>query len=166
MNQTELIHHAMLGHRAAEDVCRRLFNISQVMDDLMDKDKPVTNEQLFKCFWDCLIELPKNPFYIQHQATLIPMMQVFLVDYRDSVVFERGDDDNREQQQQHARHIAFILRNAIGSVIIHCAYLVGGYEHMVSVSNPVRLMIFNETFSEYEEALCAESQARTLRTQS
>lgn len=165
MNQVEFIHQAMKGNIAAEDFCRKLFNISQIMDDLIDQDNPITNEDIFKCFWDCLIELPKNPFYIQHQATLIPMMQVFLTDYRDSVILERGDYQTSDQNRQ-AKHIAFIIRNSLGSILIHCAYLVGGYEHMTDISNQVRLMIFNESFEEYQEALCAETQARTSKTPS
>ncbi len=164
MNQIDLIQNIMLGNKAAESFCRKLFNVSQLMDDLIDKDKPISDEQIYKCFWDCLIEIPKNPFYIQHAATLIPMMQVFMVDYRDSVILERAENLNRNQDD-HGKNIAFTLRDSIGSIIIHCAYLVGGYEHMTNVSSQVRLMIFDESLTHYKEALCQGTQAQILKTQ-
>ncbi|WP_045405399.1 hypothetical protein [Vibrio jasicida] len=162
MTQIELIDKAVLSDQAAASFCRTLFNVSQVLDDLIDKDKPLSDDEIFKAFWDCLIEVPKNPFYIRNAPTLIPMMQVFLVDYRDSVILERADNLNA-QQNDHGKHIAFVLRDSVGSIITHCAYLVGGYEHMEKISALVRTTIYNESLEQYMEALCQETQAQILK---
>ncbi len=159
MNQVEFIKKAVLGDLAAEDFCRRVFNVSQVLDDLIDKDKPVTDDDIFNSFWECLIEIPKNPFYLKHAPTLVPMMQVFMVDYYDSVVLERAEKVNK-QKNDHGKNIAFTLRDSIGSIITHCAYLVGGYQHMIEMSAEVRLVIFDESLENYKESLCQGAKAK------
>lgn len=153
MNQREFIEHALLGDKAAIDFVVKLFNISQIFDDLIDKDKPVSDEAIFHSYWVCLVELPKNPFYIRHAATLIPMMQIFLVDYRDSVILERKQ---ALIENEHGQNIAFVLRDSIGSIITHCAYLLGGYEHMTSISVQVREVIFDESLEAYKEGLLCQ----------
>ncbi|GAB7221304.1 hypothetical protein VoSk93_05150 [Vibrio owensii] len=153
MNQREFIEHALLGDKAAIDFVVKLFNISQIFDDLIDKDKPVSDEDIFRSYWLCLIELPKNPFYMRHAATLIPMMQIFLVDYRDSVILER---ERALTENEHGKNIAFVLRDSIGSIITHCAYLIGGYEHMANISVQVREVIFDESLEAYKEGLLCQ----------
>ncbi|EGR3070233.1 hypothetical protein DMW20_11770 [Vibrio parahaemolyticus] len=158
MNQIDFIKKAVLGNQAAEDFCRRLFNVSQLLDDLIDKDKPITDDEIFKAFWECLIEIPKNPFYIAHSPTLIPMMQVFMMDYYDSVTLERANNLNM-QNNDHGKNIAFVLRDSIGSIITHCAYLVGGYQHMIEISAQTRMVIFDESLEDYKGGLCPADQA-------
>ncbi|MFM2625739.1 hypothetical protein [Vibrio owensii] len=153
MNQREFIEHALLGDKTAIDFVVKLFNISQIFDDLIDKDKSVSDEDIFRSYWVCLVELPKNPFYVRHAATLIPMMQIFLVDYRDSVILER---ERALKENEHGKNIAFVLRDSIGSIITHCAYLIGGYEHMANISVQVREVIFDESLEAYKEGLLCQ----------
>lgn len=164
VTQQEFIFEAVLGDKAAFAFCQKIFNISQVMDDLVDKDKPVADDLIMKTFWDCLIEVPKNPFYMRHAPTLIPLMQVFLVDYRDSVLLERNEKLD-DEMKDHGKNIAFVLRDSVGSIVTHCAYLVGGYDHMAQIQEKVRLIIFDESLEQYKEGLCQGIPVQTLKTQ-
>ncbi len=166
MTQHEFLNQVLLGNKSAVDFCKILFNVSQVLDDLIDKDKEITDEEIFKSYWLCLIDLPSNPFYIKHAPMLVPLMQAFMVDYRDSVTLERAKNYNA-QNNDHGKNIAFTLRDSIGSVVTHCALMVGGYDHMAAVSAQIRLFIFDESLEDYKEALCQEAaQAPTLKIQS
>lgn len=134
------------NNESAAAFCESLFRISQTLDDLIDKDNPVTDATLIRTFWEALIELPANPFYRQHEPYLRPLMASALQDWRDSACLERTDN-------HHFRSIAFVLRDQLATVLIQCAYLVGGYDWMNQVSVPVRQHIHEDTLGDYMASL-------------
>lgn len=69
-----------------------------------------------------------------------------LQDWRDSVCFERTDS-------HHLRSVAFVLRDQLATLLIQCAYLVGGYQWMSEVSVPVRQHIHEDTLGDYMASL-------------
>lgn len=127
---------------AAVAFCETLFRISQTLDDLIDRDRPVSDEAIISAFWQALIELPANPFYRQHELYLRPLMAGALQDWRDSVALERSHD-------HHQRTLAFVLRDQLTSLVIQCAYLVGGEAWMTQVSVPIRRHFHEDTLSDY-----------------
>lgn len=144
-HETEFLNEALQGRREAVFLCQTLFRLSQVIDDLHDADKPVTKEQIHRMAWEALVELPSNAFYQQHFAALQPLIRGWLADWMDSCLLEQGDD--------HGKHMAFVLRDSIGAVVIHCAYLIGGYDWMRKVAVPVRQHIFEESLEAYMSEL-------------
>ena len=122
--------------------CEQLFRISQVLDDLIDKDKPVSDLAITKAFWLALIELPANPFYRQHEPYLRPLMAAALQDWMDATCLERLGGD-------HGAHLAFVLRDQLTAVVVQCAYLVGGYDWMQSVSVQIRQHFHEDSLGDY-----------------
>lgn len=149
MNRDELeesiIIQALNGNMAAVDFCQRLFRISQTLDDLIDKDREVTGDDIKLAFWDALIELPANLFYRKHFDYLHPIVVASFLDWEDATDLEKGDDNGKD--------IAFVLRDAIGQIIIHCAILIGGRKHARSWSVKIRKHIMNESLTDYKEGL-------------
>jgi len=145
-NEAAFIRGALQNNESAAAFCESLFRISQTLDDLIDKDNPVTDATLIRTFWEALIELPANPFYRQHEPYLRPLMASALQDWRDSACLERTDN-------HHYRSIAFVLRDQLATVLIQCAYLVGGYDWMSQVSVPVRQHIHEDTLGDYMASL-------------
>lgn len=144
-NEAEFIYQALRGQADAIDLCNRLFRASQLFDDLHDGDQAVTKDQVHRLLWDVMVEIPSNPFYQRHFAALQPLIRGMALDWIDSCALERGTE--------HEKSIAFVLRDSIGAIVSHCAYLIGGYDHMRTVSVPVRQHIFEESLTAYRQGL-------------
>lgn len=122
--------------------CEMLFRISQTLDDLIDGDKPVTGDAIYRAFWDAMIEVPANPFYRQHEPALRPLMAAALQDWRDSVCLERHGDN-------HGRTLAFVLRDQLTSLVVQCAGIVGGFEWMQQVAVEIRRHFHEDALADY-----------------
>lgn len=136
-----LLYGALAGDTAAIDLCQRLFRVSQVIDDLVDNDRPVSTKDMRMAFWDMLIEIPANGFYQKHFTYLHPIIAASFLDWNDATALETGT--------MHDRTMAFVLRDTIGQIIIHCALLIGGIHHATKWSIRVRRHIMNETLENY-----------------
>lgn len=135
-NEHAFLNRVLLGNALAVAFCEELFQVSQVWDDLYDEDKEVSKETLNRTFWSTLISLPNNPFYQQYFDVLNPLLQAAIVDWIDSNDLARG---NREQ-----KCAAFVLRDTLSSIVIHCARLVGGWDWMREISVEVREALYDE----------------------
>lgn len=145
-NEHEFLSEVLLGCEPAIAFCQTLAQISQVLDDLVDKDKPVPDIDIVNSYWKALIEIPANPFYRQHEPYLRPLMASSILDWSDSVALER-------EGSSHALRLSFVLRDQLGSIVSHCAYLIGGVGHMNNVSLKVREHVHEDSFDEYESNL-------------
>jgi len=130
------------GQAAPIHFCESLFRVSQTLDDLVDRDKPVTDDAIYLAFWEALIELPANPFYRQHEPFLRPLMAAALQDWRDSVTLERDGE-------HHGRTLAFVLRDQLTSLVVQCAGIVGGFDWMQEVGAEVRRYFHDEYLASY-----------------
>lgn len=144
-DEHEFLKQVLLGNTDAVRFCECLFSVSQVIDDLIDQDKELTARDIERSYWDAMIEIPSNPFYLRHVQTLIPLMQSAFNDWLDANDLEYTDD--------HGKNIAFVLRDSVGNIVCQVAYLVGGFDHMRSVSPMIRLHIHEETLTAYKEGL-------------
>lgn len=141
MNEHEFLNKVLLGHAPAVDYCIVLGSISQAWDDIIDGDKEITANAVNRAFFDALVTLPANPFFIQYRSLLLPVQQAIIFDWFDANQLESGDS--------HDKSIAFILRNSLVTIVVQCAYLVGGYEHAKEVGPEIRRYFFDETLEEY-----------------
>ncbi|MGB0662775.1 MAG: hypothetical protein ACPGMR_03190 [Pontibacterium sp.] len=142
MDERSFLSWALQGDVRAVEMCELLGSMSQVIDDLVDKDKPVTNHQVVRAFWSALIALPANTFYRANEQSLRPMLAVALQDWTDATKLESIDNP-------HAKHLAFVLRDQLTSIVIQSAGIIGGYDWMQEVSMRARLKFHNELFEDY-----------------
>lgn len=145
-SETEFLNTVLRGEQAAVRFCLTLFSISQTLDDLIDKDREATEFEIFSAFWNSLIELPANPFYRQYEPYLRPLMASAMQDWRDSVALERSGSE-------HCKTIAFVLRDQLTSVVVQCAYLVGGQNWAATVGPDIRNYFHDETLGDYINGL-------------
>lgn len=144
-NEEQFLFQVIRDHDAVR-FAQTIFRASQVLDDLYDQDKDVPREIVVRTFWDLLIDLPNNPFYLQHITTITPLLQAMMVDWMDSCVLERTGD-------AHQQTVAYVLRDSVSALTIHCAYLANGYEWMAKISPEVRRFVFDEPIEEYRSKL-------------
>lgn len=141
-NERAFLQQALQDCAPAIAFCETLFRISQTLDDLVDRDRPVSDDALYAAFWQALVELPANPFYRQNELYLRPLMAAALQDWRDSVILERSGD-------RHGQTLAFVLRDQLTSVVVQCAYLIGGPGWMQQVSVDIRRHFHEDSLESY-----------------
>ena len=144
-DEAEFMRLALKGDRSAIEFCQIIFRASQVLDDLIDRDRSVQDSQIIDTFWGLLIDLPRNEFYRVNVDTLVPMMQVFLQDWEDATKLERLMD--------HEQNVAFVLRDTIGSLMIHVAALVGGRDWARENALSIRQHIHEDSLEQYKGEL-------------
>jgi len=142
MNEAQLTEWALQGDREAMAFCNVIFESSQVLDDLIDGDKEVDKEAVIACWWNMLVALPNNVFYVRNLTKLTPILQRSLTDWFDANTLEQGNDADK--------NIAFILRDSVSALLIDCAYLVGGYQWGRQVSATIRKSIHDEPLEDYK----------------
>lgn len=145
-NEQQFLADVLQGDRSAIDFCNTLFKISQVLDDLIDGDKPVNGLEVFDSYWLSLIALPTNSFYQKWSPELRPLIASSLQAYLDSVQLERSP---------HLRlnTIAFVLRDQLTDIVVHCARLVGGVQWMRQVSGTIRDHFHEDELDEYLDSI-------------
>lgn len=129
------------GNAAAVDFCEAVFRISQIADDLFDGDKPVAPEIIEEVFWRCLVQLPKQPFYTANFQALQPLIENAFICWMTANQLERGNE--------HDKSISFVLRDEVGAIAVHVAYLVGGYYWGKKVAPEIRRFIHDEPLAAY-----------------
>lgn len=93
--------------------------VAHIWDDLIDKDKPVSDAMINLAFECALLHIPMNPVYRRHQDALAPLILTGIAGFHAATRMERSGDE-------HQIEIAHGLRYALGQV--------GTY--LVSVLNP------------------------------
>ncbi len=144
----------MQGDLEAVRLVADLYQVLHCWDDLIDRDRTVSDGQINTAFWTVLCELPTNPFYLRHQQQLTPVVRNILIDWIDSTTLERtfGED---------GRAYAYGLRASLATLVSQCSWLIGGYGWMREVSMEIRKGVISvESFGEYEYALKREALKR------
>lgn len=141
--QLERLTHYLRGHTAAIEFCAMFFSITQVWDDLIDRDKTVDPEDISGAFEQALIHIAANPFYIEHFGVLHPLIVAGINAWHDSNTIL-----SNPVRANLAR--AYMLRDVVGEVAIACARIVGGYRWMREVSLQMRIEVINDqSFEDY-----------------
>lgn len=132
-----------------------IFQVLHIYDDLIDQDRPPSSEDLHKCFWIVLIELPLDPFYRKHEAVLRPLLMNSILNWRVANNLENSQEQNR-------RHlgVAWILRAAYLDLLSMSLALERGVEYSINAGQLLRDWAHAETFESYLINLEKEKAAR------
>lgn len=142
------------GHPDAIRFLEDITDVLHLWDDLVDKDKPLTDGQINQVMWKALIDLPRNPFYVANFPVLNTLLSAAIVNWEVATSMERdprGTDD---------LHIAYILRSSYIDLVLGVALIVGGREHALEMMLPARRLWHSEGFLGYCDALKMEEKAR------
>ena len=148
-----LFHDFLLGNIEAVQFVVRVFRALHVWDDLIDKDKELTDDEIHSVFWDLLIVLPADSFYIRNQALLGSTLMNAVINWHIANKLEREGDEKDKS-------IAFILRGAYIDLLSTAAFIVGGIEWVQEIGPTIRRWAHAETFDEYNINLATECEAR------
>jgi len=131
------------GNQDALNMYKAFINLAHVWDDLIDKDKEVTNEQVNTAFLTCLVYLPANPFYRSIQDQILPMWITVVSAYETANFFEKNKDE-------HGVEIAHTLRYAAGNIIAYAVHVCVGSEKAKDILPEVWKAIVFERYDDYK----------------
>ena len=143
----------LLGNREAVNFVVRIFRALHVWDDLIDKDKPVADDEIHSVFWDLLVGLPTDEFYRTNLNLLSSTLVNSIVNWHIANKLEREGNEKDKS-------IAFILRGAYIDVLSASALIVGGLDWAREIGPDIRRWAHEETFDQYLNNFDKECEAR------
>lgn len=152
-NPQELFSYVLKGHEDAVAFVTVLFHVFHVWDDLIDKDKPLHDDQISDAFVMALVVLPRNSFYRENFSELNAMVDSAITNWRASNAMEKTDSDDDKR-------IAFITRSNYCNIAITAARIVGGHQWAVEVAPLMRRYWHREGYEQYLKNLAKERAAQ------
>ena len=132
------------GNQDALNVYRMFVDLAHLWDDLVDKDKEATEDDINNAFLICLVYLPANPFYRSIQEQILPMWLVVVSAYQTANKFERDKDG-------HGIEIAHGLRYAAGNIVAYMVYVCVGPEKAKEFLPEMWKNVFFERYEDYRK---------------
>lgn len=136
----------MKGNESASTVCVNLINVLNLWDDLIDKDKDVSDDQINEAFRIALVDLPLNPFYDANKAVIVPLVLNAYVQWVCANRLEHGNDVND-------LIYSYVLRDAFVSIVVNCAFIMGGPAWLAEVGPEIWRYCGRERFEEYAKEI-------------
>lgn len=127
------------------------YDVCELFDDLMDRDKSVTDDRIERALFEALIDMPSNPFFRAHVVTLVPVVHAGVNAWLDSVDMERAATDESDE----ALRLAYVMRAAYMCVTQTVIELTRGRDVMRALSREVVAFFGTETFAEYATKILA-----------
>jgi hypothetical protein len=128
------------GNQDALNMYRAFVNLAHTWDDMIDRDKPVSADDINRAFLTCLVYLPANPFYRAIQDQILPMWLVVVSSYETANAFEK----------------AHSLRYAAGNIVAYAVHVCLGAEKAKEVLPEVWKAMFYERFDDYRKEHLSE----------
>jgi hypothetical protein len=138
----------MAGNQEAVDAVNTICAICDVWDDLVDRDKPVSPEDINSAFTKAFIGLQLNSFYKRYESQYFAVVTVGINAWLDA-------NELQKSSAEKWRMLAFYIRT-FGFEISHLsAFLAGGWDHLRRVSMDMRMFFETESYPEWEHRLGA-----------
>jgi len=131
------------GNQDAVNMYQMFVDLAHTWDDLVDKNKEISEDQTNNAFLICLVYLPSNSFYQRIQAAILPMWISVVSAYQTANKFEKDKDS-------HGVEIAHTLRYAAGHIIAYAVHVCVGPEKAKEVMPAVWKDIVHERFDAYK----------------
>lgn len=132
------------GDQDAASMYSMFVELSHTWDDIVDKDKDVSEDAINKAFLIALVYLPANPFYQKIQYQILPMWMTVVSAYQVANKFEKDKDP-------HGIEIAHSLRYAAGNIVAYAVHACVGPERAKEVLPGMWKDIFYERFDDYRK---------------
>lgn len=129
------------GNIDAVRFCKDLITLVDLWDDLVDKDKEKTNDEINDVFRIALINIPLNPFYQKFQGHLIPLIMNCILQWEDANKMEKS-------VELSDKHQAFMLKASAIQIISYCAFIIGGMDWSREIGIKIR-KLYNENLEDF-----------------
>lgn len=116
-------------------------NAAEFFDDVIDKDKPISDAVTISVMYGVMVDLHSNPFFCRYKSELVPLMSATINAWLDSNTLQKRDDVGKSR--------AYVLRDLPIEVTLHVIGICRGRAYLRSVSVAVRDFFLHETLEEY-----------------
>lgn len=130
------------------------FDVCELFDDLIDKDKPIDDGRVVQALWEALVDMPGNPFFIANAGRLLPVISMGINCWLDA-------NDLEADQDLDSLHFSYVMRAAYMQVLPTVVEIVRGREAMRAVSLDIVRFFGEESFSEYAGKLRSRGTTQT-----
>jgi len=130
------------GNLDAVRLCLDLVFIAHLWDDLIDRDRERSKEDINTAFRIALCDIPGNPFFFDHIGEFKTLIMNVILQWQDANALET------KPESDHDLHMAYMLRAGLIQIISYCAYLIGGPEWIAQVGPDIR-RLYEEPLNEY-----------------
>ena len=132
------------GNVDALNLFHALVDLVHIWDDLIDKDKPVSDSDINRAFLTALVYIPANPFYKTIELQVMPMWITATSAFETANKFEKDKDE-------HGIEIAHNLRYAAGHVVAYMSIVCVGYENAKQFVPDIWKTIVDDRFEDYRK---------------
>lgn len=132
------------GNEHALQMFRMFGDLLHIWDDLVDKDRERTEEEINHAFAIALVYLPANPFYKSIQEQIMPMWLTVISAYQVANHYQNSKDE-------HGIEIAHGLRYAAGNIIAYAMHVCVGPVKAQEYLPEVWKVIIPERFEDYRK---------------
>lgn len=154
MNELEHIKQLCKGDQSAIEFCASIIDVSALYDDLIDKDKPITDEMIHHLMWVALVVLPRNTFYQNNFHVFNPLIMNAIQNWKLANQLEK------EQAGADDLSIAFIVRSSYADILRMVAYCLGGDAYALECGVAIRRFVHDEGFAAYREEMTQKFVAK------
>lgn len=158
MTRDQLFMTVSKGNQAAAQFLSTVVSVLHTWDDLIDRDKPVSPEEINAAFVSALIDLPRNQFYVRHFDLLNPLLLSAINNWMVANQLESTLD-------MEDKRIAFISRSSYVDLITQVAFLLGGADWVNEIGPQIRRFTHSEGWEGYLKNLDIEREARAQSQQ-
>lgn len=132
------------GNEEALAMYQMFADLAHAWDDLIDRDKEVSEQAINNAFMICLVYLPMNKFYQAIQYAILPMWISVVSAYQTANHYEKTKDE-------HGIEIAHGLRYAVGNIIAYAVHVCVGPEKANELMPEVWKHIMIERYDNYRK---------------
>ena len=117
--------------------------MTQVWDDLIDKDVTTSDESITRTFMALLLTMPTNPFYMAFQPALTTLTYSVILDWLTSnQLAGTGEMETR---------IAFVIRDSLAGMIVQVAAMLHGHDYAMQHAAEVRRYFHDDGYDGFVE---------------
>ncbi len=142
MRQEELIHQCLCGNESAINLAFMLAEISQTFDDLVDGDKVIVKQDIYRVLQLSMIELHYNVFWRENFTEILPLLNAGITGWIAA-------NDIEERKDANLMHVSLITKSAFTPILLHMATLCGGSEHARECAPLIYQHVFDESLGDY-----------------
>ncbi len=130
------------GNEHAAKLVEHLCTVAHTWDDLIDKDRDVSEDAINRCFELALVNIPGNLFYQAHHTALLPLIYSGVLGYMTANRMEKSGDP-------HQIEIAHGLRYAVANVAAFAVAVTNTKEQAAEILPIAWKSWMPERFSDY-----------------
>ena len=119
------------NNQHAIDFVWRVWNFFHLMDDLVDRDKPVTIEEASRELFLFTQTIALNPFFQHYRDQLLP----FILNACNGWIV----GDKWAEASEAKKRLSPVLKCSDFNLYSYVSYLVGGWEHMRQCDDQFRI---------------------------